>query len=167
MSTDERWDRLLGIRTTGRDDSRSDTYHYPYEPTPYSVLERLASSGLIRKGMQVRMMATGATAEVVEVGYFGPGQFIPCDELAAGQVGYFTASIKNIKDARVGDTVTEHQRPCAEPLPGYKRAQPMVYCGLYPKSCSSTTLLCFLNRRLLWLWALDSDADSWAFCIWK
>ena len=88
--------------------------------------------GLIRKGMTVRMMATGATAEVVEVGYFGPGQFIPCDELAAGQVGYFTASIKNIKDARVGDTVTEHARPCAEPLPGYKKAQPMVYCGLYP-----------------------------------
>ena len=88
--------------------------------------------GVIRKGMTVRMMATGAKAEVVEVGYFGPGQFIPCDELAAGQVGYFTASIKNIKDARVGDTVTEDQRPCAEPLPGYKRAQPMVYCGLYP-----------------------------------
>ena len=88
--------------------------------------------GVIRKGMTVRMMATGATAEVVEVGYFGPGQFIPCDELAAGQVGYFTASIKNIKDARVGDTVTEHARPCAGPLPGYKKAQPMVYCGLYP-----------------------------------
>ena len=88
--------------------------------------------GVIRKGMTVRMMATGATAEVVEVGYFGPGQFIPCDELSAGQVGYFTASIKNIKDARVGDTVTEHMRPCAEPLPGYKKAQPMVYCGLYP-----------------------------------
>ena len=88
--------------------------------------------GVIRKGMPVRMMATGAVAEVVEVGYFGPGQFIPCEELAAGQVGYFTASIKNIKDARVGDTVTEHQRPCAEPLPGYKKAQPMVYCGLYP-----------------------------------
>ena len=88
--------------------------------------------GVIKKGMQVRMMATGAVVEVVEVGYFGPGQFIPCDELAAGQVGYFTASIKNIKDARVGDTVTEHTRPCAEPLPGYKKAQPMVFCGLYP-----------------------------------
>ncbi len=88
--------------------------------------------GRIRRGMQVRMMATGAAAEVVEVGYFGPGQFIPCEELSAGMVGYFTASIKNIQDTRVGDTVTEHQRPCAEALPGYKKAQPMVYCGLYP-----------------------------------
>ena len=88
--------------------------------------------GKIRRGMQVRMMATGATAEVVEAGYFGPGQFIPCDELSAGMVGYFTASIKNIRDTRVGDTVTENLRPCAEALPGYKKAQPMVYCGLYP-----------------------------------
>ncbi len=89
-------------------------------------------NGTIRKGMQVKMMATGASPEVVEVGYFGPGQFIPCEELSAGQVGYFTASIKNIKDARVGDTVTEFERPCAEALPGYKKAQPMVYCGMYP-----------------------------------
>ena len=88
--------------------------------------------GRLRKGMKVRMMASGAEAEVVEVGYFGPGRFIPCDELAAGAVGYFTASIKNIRDARVGDTVTEKNRPCTEPLPGYKKAQPMVYCGLYP-----------------------------------
>ncbi len=88
--------------------------------------------GVIRRGSKVRMMATGAVAEVVEVGYFGPGQFIPCEELYAGMVGYFTASIKNIKDTRVGDTVTELERPCAEALPGYKKAQPMVYCGLYP-----------------------------------
>ena len=88
--------------------------------------------GRIRRGMKVKMMATGAAAEVVEVGYFGPGQFIPCEELSAGMVGYFTASIKNIRDARVGDTVTEDARPCAEALPGYKGAQPMVYCGLYP-----------------------------------
>ncbi len=88
--------------------------------------------GRIEKGMKVRMMASGAEAEVVEVGYFGPGQFIPCDGLSASMVGYFTASIKNIRDARVGDTVTEALRPCAEPLPGYKRAQPMVYCGVYP-----------------------------------
>ena len=88
--------------------------------------------GRLRKGMKVRMMASGAEAEVVEVGYFGPGRFIPCDELAAGAVGYFTASIKNIRDARVGDTVTEKNRPCTDPLPGYKKAQPMVYCGLYP-----------------------------------
>jgi len=88
--------------------------------------------GRLRRGMKVKMMATGAGAEVVEVGYFGPGQFIPCDELSAGMVGYFTASIKNIRDARVGDTVTESARPCDEALPGYKGAQPMVYCGLYP-----------------------------------
>ena len=88
--------------------------------------------GKLRRGTKVKMMATGAVAEVVEVGYFGPGQFIPCDELSAGMVGYFTASIKNIRDARVGDTVTESINPCAEPLPGYKKAQPMVYCGLYP-----------------------------------
>ena len=88
--------------------------------------------GQIRKGTKVRMMATGAVAEVVEVGYFGAGQFIPCEELSAGMVGYFTAAIKNIRDARVGDTVTEDQRPCDEALPGYKKAQPMVYCGLYP-----------------------------------
>ena len=88
--------------------------------------------GRLCRGTKVKMMATGAVAEVVEVGYFGPGQFIPCDELSAGMVGYFTASIKNIRDARVGDTVTESINPCAEPLPGYKKAQPMVYCGLYP-----------------------------------
>ena len=88
--------------------------------------------GRIRRGMKVKMMASGASAEVVEVGYFGPGQFIPCDELSAGMVGYFTASIKNIRDARVGDTVTESARPCDEAPPGYKGAQPMVYCGLYP-----------------------------------
>ena len=88
--------------------------------------------GRIRRGTKVKMMATGAVAEVVEVGYFGPGQFIPCEELSAGMVGYFTASIKNIRDARVGDTVTESEHPCDEALPGYKKAQPMVYCGLYP-----------------------------------
>ena len=88
--------------------------------------------GRIRKGTAARMMATGATADVVEVGYFGAGQFIPCEELSAGMVGYFTASIKNVKDTRVGDTVTDAQRPCTEPLPGYKKVNPMVYCGVYP-----------------------------------
>jgi len=88
--------------------------------------------GELRRGMKVKMMSSGAAAEVTEVGYFGPGQFIPCDELSAGMVGYFTASIKNIKDARVGDTVTDAQRPCDAALPGYKKAQPMVYCGIYP-----------------------------------
>ena len=88
--------------------------------------------GVIKKGMKVRFMATDAEAEVVEVGYFGPGRFIPSDDLAAGDVGYFTASIKNIQDTRVGDTVTESDKPCAEALPGYKKVMPMVYCGLYP-----------------------------------
>ncbi len=88
--------------------------------------------GTIKKGTTALMMATGATAEVVEVGYFGAGQFIPCDELSAGMVGYFTASIKNVTDTRVGDTVTDKNRPCTKPLPGYKKVNPMVYCGLYP-----------------------------------
>jgi GTP-binding protein LepA len=88
--------------------------------------------GTIRKGTQMLMMATGARAEVVEVGYFGAGQFIPCEELSAGMVGYITASIKNVKDTRVGDTITNAQAPCSEPLPGYKKVNPMVYCGMYP-----------------------------------
>ncbi len=88
--------------------------------------------GTIRQGMRIRMMATGAEADVVEVGYFGPGQFIPCGELSAGMVGYFTASLKNVADTRVGDTVTDAARPCAEALPGYKKVNPMVYCGMYP-----------------------------------
>lgn len=88
--------------------------------------------GAVRKGTTIRMMATKATADVVEVGYFGAGQFIPCEELSAGMVGYITASLKNVKDTRVGDTVTDAQRPCETPLPGYKKVQPMVYCGLYP-----------------------------------
>ena len=68
----------------------------------------------------------------MEVGYFGAGQFIPCEELSAGMVGYITASIKNVKDTAVGDTVTDVDRPCAEPLPGYKKVNSMVYCGVYP-----------------------------------
>ena len=88
--------------------------------------------GTVRKGMPIHMMATGADADVVEVGYFGAGQFIPCEELSAGMVGYITGSIKNVKDTRVGDTVTDRNNPCAEPLPGYKKVQSMVYCGLYP-----------------------------------
>ena len=88
--------------------------------------------GTVKKGTPIKMMATGATADVVEVGYFGAGQFIPCEELSAGMVGYITASIKNVKDTRVGDTVTNRANPCAEPLPGYKKVLPMVYCGMYP-----------------------------------
>ena len=88
--------------------------------------------GKVRKGTTIRMMATGFVAEVVEVGYFGAGQFIPCEELTAGMVGYITASIKNVRDTRVGDTITDNNRPCEEALPGYKKVNPMVYCGLYP-----------------------------------
>lgn len=89
-------------------------------------------NGTIKPGTSIKMMATGATANVVEVGYFGAGQFIPCEELSAGMVGYITASIKNVKDTAVGDTITTLQNPCDEPLPGYKKVNSMVYCGLYP-----------------------------------
>jgi GTP-binding protein LepA len=88
--------------------------------------------GSVRKGSSIKMMATGATVEVVEVGIFGAGQFIPQDELSAGMVGYITASLKDVKETRVGDTVTDADNPCEEALPGYKKANPMVYCGLYP-----------------------------------
>ena len=88
--------------------------------------------GTVKPGMNIKMMATGAVANVVEVGYFGAGQFIPCDELPAGMVGYITASIKNVSDTKVGDTVTDADNPADAPLPGYKEVNPMVYCGLYP-----------------------------------
>ena len=88
--------------------------------------------GRVSKGTKIKMMATGATAEVVEVGYFGAGQFIACDELSAGMVGYITASIKNVADTRVGDTITRLDNEAKEPLPGYKKVTPMVYCGVYP-----------------------------------
>ena len=88
--------------------------------------------GTVRRGTKIRMMASGAVEDVVEVGTFGAGQFIPCDELSAGMVGYITASIKNLKETTVGDTITDDENPCAEPLPGYKKVLSMVYCGLYP-----------------------------------
>ncbi len=88
--------------------------------------------GTVKQGTSIKMMATGAVSEVVEVGYFGAGQFIPCEELTAGMVGYITASLKNVRDTQVGDTVTDANRPCSEPLPGYKKVNPMVYCGMYP-----------------------------------
>ncbi len=89
--------------------------------------------GFVAKGSKIRMMETGAEADVVEVGIFGAGRFIPCDELSAGMVGYITASLKNVRDTEVGDTVTDAENPCAEALPGYKKANPMVYCGIYPE----------------------------------
>ena len=103
-----------------------------YDPYKGVIVFCRIKEGTVKKGTLVRMMATGAQEEVVEVGYFGAGQFIPCDELSAGMVGYITASIKNVKDTRVGDTITDANRPCAEPLPGYKKVTSMVYCRLYP-----------------------------------
>ena len=95
------------------------------------VLMRIID-GSIRKGSKVKMMATGKEFDVVEVGIFGPGRFMPVDELSAGMVGYFTASIKTVSDTRVGDTVTLAANPTKEALPGYKKVNPMVYCGIFP-----------------------------------
>ncbi len=103
-----------------------------YDPYKGVIVFCRIKEGRVRKGTQIRMMATGATAEVVELGTFGPGQFLPAEELSAGMVGYLMASLKNVKDTRVGDTVTDHMRPCSQPLPGYKKVQPMVFCGMYP-----------------------------------
>ena len=103
-----------------------------YDPYKGVIISCRVMNGSVRKGTNIRMMATGAVEEVVEVGYFGAGQMIPCYELSAGMVGYITASIKNVSQTRVGDTVTDNDRPCAKPLPGYKKVNPMVYCGMYP-----------------------------------
>ncbi len=103
-----------------------------YDPYKGVIVFCRIKEGTVKKGTKIRMMATGAEFDTVEVGYFGAGQFIPCDELTAGMVGYITASIKNVRDTRVGDTVTDADRPCAEPLPGYKKVNSMVYCGMYP-----------------------------------
>ncbi len=93
-------------------------------------------NGTVKKGTRIKMMATGACEEVVEVGIFGAGRFIPCEELSAGMVGYITASIKTLSETEVGDTVTDADNPCVEPLPGYKKVQPVVYCGVYPADSS-------------------------------
>ena len=103
-----------------------------YDPYKGVIVFCRIKEGRVKKGTQLLMMATGAKAEVVEVGYFGAGQFIPCEELEAGMVGYITASIKNVRDTMVGDTITDGQNPCDEPLPGYKKVNSMVYCGMYP-----------------------------------
>lgn len=103
-----------------------------YDPYKGVIIFVRIKEGSVKKGTVIRMMATKAVEEVVEVGYFGAGQFIPCDELSAGMVGYITASIKNVKDTAVGDTVTDNDNPCSEPLPGYKKVNSMVYCGMYP-----------------------------------
>ena len=103
-----------------------------YDPYKGVIVFMRLREGSLKAGDQVLMMATGAVHNVVEVGYFGAGTFIPCDELTAGMVGYFTASIKNVRDTMVGDTVTSNTTPCDEPLPGYKKVNSMVYCGMYP-----------------------------------
>ncbi len=103
-----------------------------YDPYKGVIIFCRIKNGCVKKGTKIRMMATGAQEEVVEVGIFGAGQFLPCDELSAGMVGYITASLKNVKDTQVGDTVTDAAHPAAEPLAGYKKVNPMVYCGLYP-----------------------------------
>ncbi|MCI8565824.1 MAG: elongation factor 4 [Lachnospiraceae bacterium] len=103
-----------------------------YDPYKGVIVFFRVKEGAVAKGQRIRMMATGAEFDVVEVGYFGAGQFLPCDELSAGMVGYLTASIKNVRDTRVGDTITRVDKPCAKPLPGYKKVTSMVYCGLYP-----------------------------------
>ncbi len=103
-----------------------------YDPYKGVIVFCRIMEGTVKPGDPIRMMATGAQDNVVEVGYFGAGQFIPCEELTAGMVGYITAGIKNVADTRVGDTVTNADRPCKTPLPGYKKVNPMVYCGLYP-----------------------------------
>ena len=99
------------------------------------VLMRIIS-GTLRRGMEVTLMSTGASYKVLEVGHLRPIGLDPCDELGCGDVGYFTASIKNVEDTRVGDTVTETARPAAEPLPGYRPARSMVYCGIYTEDGS-------------------------------
>ena len=103
-----------------------------YDPYKGAIAFFRIMEGTIRQGMKIKMMASGAEYEVVETGYFGAGRFIPCEELSAGMVGYVTASIKTVRDTRVGDTITEAERPCDKALPGYKKVLPMVYCGLYP-----------------------------------
>ena len=103
-----------------------------YDPYKGVIVFIRIMNGTIRKGSPMLMMATGASAEVVEVGTFGAGQFIPTEELSAGMVGYITASLKNVRDTQVGDTVTLQDNPCSQALPGYKKVTPMVYCGMYP-----------------------------------
>ncbi len=103
-----------------------------YDPYRGVIVFIRVMDGCVKPGSKILMMATGTRAEVVETGYFGAGKFIPCDELTPGMVGYVTASLKNVKDTRVGDTVTLADNPCDEALPGYKKVNPMVYCGIYP-----------------------------------
>ena len=111
------------------------------------VLMRIVA-GTLRRGMEVTLMSTGASYKVLEVGHLRPIGLDPCDELGCGDVGYFTASIKNVEDTRVGDTVTETARPAAEPLPGYRPARSMVYCGIYTEDGSKCPVLGVAREKL-------------------
>ena len=106
-----------------------DSYYDSYRGV---IVYIRVKEGTLQKDATIRMMATGAQFDVVEIGCLGATNLVPCDELKAGEVGYIVASIKNIGDTRVGDTVTDANRPAAEPLPGYRKVNPMVYCGIYP-----------------------------------
>ena len=106
-----------------------DSYYDSYRGV---IVYVRVKEGTLRKDSRIRMMATGAEFDVVEIGYMGATSLVPCDELKAGEVGYIAASIKNIGDTRVGDTVTDAAFPAAEPLPGYRKVNPMVFCGIYP-----------------------------------
>jgi GTP-binding protein LepA len=103
-----------------------------YDPYKGVIVFIRVRDGTLKKGMNALFMATSKRFEVVEVGFFGPGKFVPCDELKAGEVGYMTASIKNVADTRIGDTLTSADRPTESALPGYKTVNPMVYCGVFP-----------------------------------
>ncbi|WP_040196030.1 translation elongation factor 4 [Candidatus Soleaferrea massiliensis] len=106
-----------------------DSYYDSYKGV---IVYVRVKEGTVKPGTRIRMMATGAEFSVVEVGYMGATELVPCDELSAGEVGYITASIKNVRDTTVGDTVTDADNPADEPLPGYRKVTPMVFCGIYP-----------------------------------
>ncbi len=151
-----------------------------YDPYKGVIVYMRLMDGHIEPGMKVKMMATGAEFQVIECGYLEPLGLSPQKGLYAGEVGYFTASIKNVADTRVGDTVTEADRPTAEALPGYRPARPMVFCGIYTQDGSkypdlrdalakswTSTLRCPLSPKARWRSALVSAAASSACCTWR
>ena len=146
-----------------------DSYYDSYRGV---IVYIRVKEGTLRKDATIRMMATGAQFDVVEIGCLGATNLVPCDELKAGEVGYIAASIKNIGDTRVGDTVTDANRPAAEPLPGYRKVNPMVYCGIYPADGAKyPDLRDALEKLQLNDASLSFDsasgAASWGFCTWR
>jgi len=111
---------------------RALVFDSKYDPYRGVIIFCRIKDGTVKKGDKIKMMSSGKTFDVIEVGYFGPGVFIPCDELKEGYVGYISAGIKDVQDTRVGDTVTKVSNPAKEALPGYKKVNSMVYCGIYP-----------------------------------